>query len=87
MLKFLNFSLKFIIIFFAILYFLFFQLYGIFQLVYLIIKNYLIINHQFQVEFTQKIDKLIAEYALEKRLFIPIESIPDKVIMLSFCRG
>ena len=25
-------------------------------------------------------EKLIAEYAIEKRLFIPFESIPDKVV-------
>ena len=30
--------------------------------------------------------KLIAEYALEKRLFIPFESIPDKVINSLKCR-
>ena len=47
---------------------------------YLIIKNYLIINRQFQAEFIQDEGKLIAEYALEKRLFIPYESIPKKVI-------
>ena len=57
-----------------------FQLYGIFLLVYLIIKNYQIINLLYQAEFIQNDGKLIAEYAIEKRLFIPYESIPKKVI-------
>ena len=54
--------------------------YGIFQSAYRTTKNYQIINHLFQAEFTLKTGKLIAEYALEKRLFIPFESIPEKVI-------
>ena len=80
MIKFLNFSAKFLIIFFSILIIFVFQLYGIFQLDYLIIKSYQTINHQYQVEYIQSDSKLIAEYAIEKRLFIPFESIPDKVV-------
>ena len=34
-------------------------------------------NHQFLVEFTQVMETLIAEYAIEKRLFIPYDSIPE----------
>ena len=47
---------------------------------YLIIKNYRIINRQFQVGFIPNNSKLIAEYAIGKRLFIPYDSIPEKVV-------
>ena len=57
-----------------------FRLYGIFLWVYPIIKNFPTINLRFQAGYISKNNKLIAEYALEKRLFIPYESIPDKVI-------
>ena len=57
-----------------------FQHYGIFQWACLITKNYQITSHQFQAEYILKNNKLIAEYAIEKRLFIPYESIPEKVV-------
>ena len=57
-----------------------FQLYGIFQWACLIIKNYLITSRQFSSRVYSENNKLIAEYAIEKRLFIPYESIPEKVV-------
>ena len=43
-------------------------------------KSYLITNRLFQREFYSEDGKLIAEYALQKRLFVPYESIPEIVI-------
>jgi len=80
MLNFLNFSLKFIIIFLAIVLFFSFSTLWYFSLGlpdYKKLSNY-------QPPISSRVyssdSKLIAEYALEKRLFIPYESIPDKVI-------
>ena len=80
MLNFLNFSLKFIIIFLSIVLFFSFSTLWYFSLGlpdYKKLSNY-------QPPISSRIyssdSKLIAEYALEKRLFIPYESIPDKVI-------
>ena len=80
MLNFLNFSLKFIIIFFiSILLFLFSSLwyFSIGLPDYKKLSNY-------QPPISSRVysanGKLIAEYALEKRLFVPFESIPKKVI-------
>ena len=49
-------------------------------MVYQIIKSYQITNHLFLVEFTHEDGNLIAEYAIEKRLFVPYESIPEVVV-------
>ena len=80
MFKFLNFSIKFIIVFFAIVIFFVFSTLWYFSVGlpdYKKLSNY-------QLPISSRVysenNKLIAEYALEKRLFIPFESIPDKVI-------
>ena len=81
MLKFLNFSLKFCNNFFY--YFGVFRLFNFMVLFDRFTRLQKIIKlstTDFRAEFTQKNSKLIAEYAIEKRLFIPYESIPDKVI-------
>ena len=88
MFKFLNFSIKFIILFFSFLYFLLFQHYGIFQAGlpdYKKLSNY---QPPISSRVYSENNKLIAEYALEKRLFIPYEFIPEKVInAFLICRG
>ena len=78
MLKYLNFSLKFIIIFFLIIIFFSFSTLWYFSIGlpdYKKLSNY-------QPPISSRVysadSKLIAEYAIEKRLFIPYESIPDK---------
>ena len=80
MLNFLNFSLKFTIIFFVILIFFVFSTFWYFSIGlpdYKKLSNY-------QPPISSRVysddNRLIAEYALEKRLFIPYESIPDKII-------
>ena len=80
MLKFLNFSAKFVIIFFVISIFFVFSTLWYFSVGlpdYKKLSNY-------QPPISSRVysgnNKLIAEYALEKRLFIPYDSIPDKVI-------
>ena len=80
MLKFLNFSIKFIIIFSLLILFFVFSTLWYFSLGlpdYKKLSNY-------QPPISSRVysanSELIAEYALEKRLFIPYESIPDKVI-------
>ncbi len=80
MLKFLNFSIKFLIIFtLTCLLFVFSTLwyFSIGLPDYKKLSNY-------QPPISSRVystdGKLIAEYALEKRLFIPYDSIPDKVI-------
>ncbi len=80
MLKFLNFSIKFLIIFtLTCLLFVFSTLwyFSIGLPDYKKLSNYQppISSRVYSID-----GKLIAEYALEKRLFIPYESIPDKVI-------
>ncbi len=80
MLKFLNFSLKFAIIFFAISVFFIFSTLWYFSIGlpdYKKLSNY---QPPISSRVYSENNKLIAEYALEKRLFIPFESIPDKVI-------
>ena len=80
MLKFLNFSIKYIIIFFAFLIF-----FGFTTLWYFSagLPDYKKLSN-YQPPISSRVysenNKLIAEYALEKRLFIPFESIPEKVI-------
>ena len=80
MLKFFNFSLKFLIIFFIFLLSL-----GLSTLWYFSIglPDYKKLSN-YQPPISSRVysedGKLIAEYALQKRLFVPIESIPDKVV-------
>ena len=80
MFKFLNFSLKFVIIFFVVLVFFIFSTLWYFSIGlpdYKKLSNY-------QPPISSRVysgdSKLIAEYALEKRLFIPYEAIPEKVV-------
>ena len=80
MLKFLNFSVKFLIIFFiSVLLFLFSTLwyFSIGLPDYKKLSNY---QPPISSRVYSQDGSLIAEYALEKRLFIPFESIPDKII-------
>ncbi|MDC1212172.1 PBP1A family penicillin-binding protein [Pelagibacteraceae bacterium] len=80
MLNFLNFSLKFLIIFsISILLFIFSTLwyFSIGLPDYKKLSDY---QPPISSRVYSKDGKLIAEYALEKRLFVPYESIPDKVI-------
>ncbi len=80
MLNFLNFSVKFLIIFFAIIVFFTFSTLWYFSVGlpdYKKLSNY---QPPISSRVYSENNKLIAEYALEKRLFIPFESIPDKVI-------
>ena len=80
MLKFLNFSIKYILLFFIVLALFSFSTLWYFSIGlpdYKKLSNY-------QPPISSRVyssdNKLIAEYALEKRLFIPYESIPEKVI-------
>ena len=80
MLKFLNFSVKFAIIFFVIVLFFIFSTLWYFSVGlpdYKKLSNY---QPPISSRVYSEDNKLIAEYALEKRLFIPYESIPDKVV-------
>ena len=80
MFKFLNFSIKFVIIFFAIVIFLVFSTLWYFSMGlpdYKKLSNY---QPPISSRVYSENNKLIAEYALEKRLFIPFESVPDKVV-------
>ena len=80
MLKFLNFSLKFVIIFFVVLIFFVFSTLWYFSIGlpdYKKLSNY---QPPISSRVYSEDSNLIAEYALEKRLFIPFESVPDKVI-------
>ena len=80
MLKFLNFSVKFAIIFFAVVIFFIFSTLWYFSIGlpdYKKLSNY---QPPISSRVYSEDNKLIAEYAIEKRLFIPFESIPDKVV-------
>ena len=80
MLKFLNFSLKYIIIFIAFLVFFSFSTLWYFSAGlpdYKKLSNY---QPPISSRVYSEDSKLIAEYALEKRLFIPFESIPERVV-------
>ena len=80
MLNFLNFSLKFSIIFLAVLVLFAFSTLWYFSIGlpdYKKLSNY---QPPISSRVYSEDRKLIAEYALEKRLFIPYDSIPDKVI-------
>ena len=80
MLKFINFSLKFVIIFFAVIVFFVFSTLWYFSID---LPDYKKLS-DYQPPISSRVysadSKLIAEYALEKRLFIPYESIPDKIV-------
>ncbi len=80
MLKFLNFSIKFVIVFLAILILITFSTLWYFSVGlpdYKKLSNY---QPPISSRVYSENNKLIAEYAIEKRLFIPYESIPEKVI-------
>ena len=80
MFKFLNFSVKFSIIFFAIILFFLFSTLWYFSIGLPDYKK--LSNYQPPISSRVYSDngKLIAEYALQKRLFVPYESIPEVVI-------
>ena len=80
MLKFLNFSLKFIILFLIVTIFLAFSTLWYFSIGlpdYKKLSNY---QPPISSRVYSEDGKLIAEYALQKRLFVPFESIPEVVI-------
>jgi penicillin-binding protein 1A len=80
MLKFLNFSIKFVIVFFAVLTFFALSTLWYFSIGlpdYKKLSNY---QPPISSRVYSEDNKLIAEYALEKRLFIPFESVPDKIV-------
>ena len=80
MLNFLNFSVKFIIVFFMVILLFAFSTLWYFSIGLPDYKK--LSNYQPPISSRVYSDngKLIAEYAIEKRLFLPYESIPDKVI-------
>ena len=80
MMKLLNFSVKFIIIFFSVVVFFIFSTLWYFSVGlpdYKKLSNY---QPPISSRVYSKDNRLIAEYALEKRLFIPFDSIPQKII-------
>ncbi len=80
MLNFLNFSLKFAIIFVCVVVLFIFSTLWYFSIGlpdYKKLSNY---QPPISSRVYSENNKLIAEYAIEKRLFIPFESIPEKVI-------
>ncbi len=80
MLKFLNFSIKFLIVFFIV-----FLIFGFSTLWYFSVglPDYKKLS-KYQPPISSRVysddGKLIAEYAIEKRLFVPYESIPEVVV-------
>ena len=83
MLKFLNFSLKFTIIFLIVVVFFIFSTLWYFSIGlpdYKKLSNY---QPPISSRVYSEDGKLIAEYALQKRLFVPYKSIP-KVVINSF---
>jgi len=80
MIKFINFSAKFLIVFFSTIIIFIFSTLWYFSIGlpdYKKLTNY---QPPISSRVYSEDSKLIAEYALEKRLFIPFESIPDKVV-------
>ena len=80
MLNFLNFSLKFLVVFLIVVVFFALSTLWYFSLGlpdYKKLSNY---QPPISSRVYSEDSKLIAEYALEKRLFIPFDSIPEKVI-------
>ena len=80
MLKFLNFSAKFLIILFVISFFFVFSTLWYFSVGLPDYKKLAKYQPPISSRVYSENNKLIAEYAIEKRLFVPYESIPDKVI-------
>ena len=80
MFKFINFSLKFLIIFFGILIFFVFSTLWYFSIGLPDYKKLSDYQPPISSRVYSKDSKLIAEYAIEKRLFIPYESVPKKVV-------
>ena len=80
MLKFLNFSTKFIIIFLISIIFFVFSTFWYFSIG---LPDYKKLS-DYQPPISSRVyssdGKLVAEYAIEKRLFVPYESIPEIVI-------
>ena len=86
MFKYVNFSIKIIITIFIVLVLFAFSTLWYFSVGlpdYKKLSNY---QPPISSRVYSEDSKLIAEYALEKRLFIPYESIPSKVITLSCLR-
>ena len=83
MLKFINFSAKFIIVFFIVIIFFIFSTLWYFSIG---LPDYKKLS-DYQPPISSRVysddGKLIAEYALQKRLFVPYESIP-KIVVNSF---
>ena len=80
MFNFINFTLKFLIIFLVVIVLFAFSTLWYFSIGlpdYKKLSNY---QPPISSRVYSKDNKLIAEYAIEKRLFIPYESIPEKVI-------
>ena len=80
MVKLLNFSVKFIIIFFSTVVFFIFSTLWYFSVGlpdYKKLSNY---QPPISSRVYSEDNRLIAEYAIEKRLFIPYDSIPEKII-------
>ena len=80
MLKFLNFSAKFLIILFVISVLFVFSTLWYFSVGLPDYKKLAKYQPPISSRVYSENNKLIAEYAIEKRLFVPYESIPDKVI-------
>ena len=80
MIKFLNFSIKFVIVFSIIILFFILSTLWYFSIGLPDYKK--LSNYQPPISSRVYSDngKLIAEYAIEKRLFVPINSIPEKII-------
>ena len=80
MIKFLNFSIKFTIIFFLVIIFFTFSTLWYFSIGlpdYKKLSNY---QPPISSRVYSEDGKLIAEYAIQKRLFVPYESIPEIVV-------
>jgi len=80
MFKFVNFYIKFVIIFFAVSIFFVFSTLWYFSVGlpdYKKLSNY---QPPISSRVYSEDSNLIAEYAIEKRLFIPYEAIPDKIV-------
>ena len=80
MLKFLNFSIKFFLIFLAICLFFSLSTLWYFSIGLPDYKKLSTYQPPISSRVYSNDGRLIAEYALEKRLFIPFESVPKKVI-------
>ena len=80
MLKYLNFSIKFLIVFFILVLLFIFSTFWYFSIGlpdYKKLSNY---QPPISSRVYSEDGKLIAEYAIQKRLFVPYESIPDVII-------